>query len=182
MSFSKSRAVYGVEGLLNQLEVTTIECPAKKIVYIDMDGVLVDLESNIRKMKSQETLHTTCNDLIPGVFRDPPSIPGAIEAVNTLTSDSRFQVYIATSAPWNNPESASDKIWWIRKHFGDRLKKRIVITHNKHLLIGDYLIDDRTANGATEFTGKHIHFGTEEFKNWDSVIEYLFAQVHPRMN
>ena len=178
MGFPNSVAVYGVSGLISNSNCA-IPLPVvkRKIIYIDMDGVLVDLEGNIRKMKTQETLYTTSNDLIPGVFRDPPSIPGAINAVNTLTSDPRFDVYIATSSPWNNPESASDKIWWIRKHFGDSLKKRIVITHNKNLLIGDYLIDDRTANGAGEFTGKHIHFGTEEFKNWDSVLNFLLNSV-----
>jgi hypothetical protein len=54
----------------------------------------------------------------------------------------------------------------------------MAITHLKHLLIGDYLIDDRTANGAGEFgkltgSGEHIHFGTQEFQNWESVLNYL---------
>jgi hypothetical protein len=43
----------------------------------------------------------------------------------------------------------------------------------KGLLIGDYLIDDRTANGAGEFTGKHIHFATDEYPNWDIVLKEL---------
>jgi hypothetical protein len=28
------------------------------------------------------------------------------------------------------------------------------LSHNKHLNMGDYLIDDRTANGAGQFTGE----------------------------
>ena len=47
------------------------------------------------------------------------------------------------------------------------------MSHNKNLNIGDYLIDDRTANGAGQFKGEHIHFGTEQFPDWDSVLKYL---------
>ena len=39
--------------------------------------------------------------------------------------------------------------------------------------IGDYLIDDRTANGAGEFKGEHIHFKTDRFKDWKDVLNYL---------
>jgi hypothetical protein len=39
--------------------------------------------------------------------------------------------------------------------------------------MGDYLIDDRTKNGAGEFKGELIHFGTDKFPDWDSVLEYL---------
>ena len=56
---------------------------------------------------------------------------------------------------------------------GDPAYKRLILTHNKQLNIGDYLIDDRTKNGAGEFTGEHIHFGTEKFPDWKSVLDYL---------
>ena len=39
--------------------------------------------------------------------------------------------------------------------------------------MGDYLIDDRIANGAGDFKGTHIHFGTAQFANWESVLNYL---------
>ena len=44
---------------------------------------------------------------------------------------------------------------------------------NKHLNKGDYLIDDRTANGADRFEGEHIQFGTDKFPNWAVVLDYL---------
>jgi hypothetical protein len=40
-------------------------------------------------------------------------------------------------------------------------------------MIGDYLIDDRSFNGASEFKGEWIHFGSEEFINRESVIDYF---------
>ena len=51
--------------------------------------------------------------------------------------------------------------------------KKLILSHNKGLLLGDYLIDDRIANGVDGFKGEHIHFGTDQFPDWKSVLEYL---------
>jgi len=51
--------------------------------------------------------------------------------------------------------------------------KRVILTHHKNLNKGDYLIDDRTKNGAAEFEGELIQFGTEKFPHWKSVVAYL---------
>jgi 5'-nucleotidase len=54
------------------------------------------------------------------------------------------------------------------------------ITHRKDLLMGDYLIDDRTKNGAGEFKGELLQFGwnweteTEnEYGTWETILDYL---------
>ncbi len=75
---------------------------------------------------------------------------------------------------WKVPESYMDKRIWIKDHFGDDFNKRLTLTHRKELSIGDFLIDDRLKNGAEKFTGKHIHFGTELFPNWYSVLKYFY--------
>jgi 5'(3')-deoxyribonucleotidase len=59
------------------------------------------------------------------------------------------------------------------KYLGDAAYKRLILSHHKDLLRGDYLIDDSTKNGVADFQGKHIHFGTPEFPNWQTVIEYF---------
>ena len=48
---------------------------------------------------------------------------------------------------------------------------------NLNLNIGDFLIDDRTANGAGQFTGEHIHFGTGKWKDWKSTLDYLIPRA-----
>jgi 5'(3')-deoxyribonucleotidase len=50
-----------------------------------------------------------------------------------------------------------------------------VITHCKHLCEGDYLIDDRGKNGASEFKGERIQFGSDRFADWKSVLSYLLG-------
>ncbi len=89
----------------------------------------------------------------------------------------KYDVYVLSTAPWLNPSAWKDKIEWIQKYFGKDedsiLYKRLIISHHKNLNMGAYLIDDRTKNGASEFQGEHIHFGTDEFPNWKHVLEYL---------
>jgi hypothetical protein len=37
----------------------------------------------------------------------------------------------------------------------------------------DFLIDDRTANGASEFGDNLIQFGSERYPDWESVLAKL---------
>ena len=156
----------------------------KKIVYIDMDGVLVDLQAAFDKVFEQnpklQEQYKDNPDHIQGIFRNPPPIEGAIEAVKKLHESGKYELFIATSAPWGNPMSASDKRFWIEDHFGNLFHKKMFVTHRKDLLMGDYLIDDRTKNGAGEFSGELLQFGVNwedgkegPYPNWESILEYL---------
>ena len=156
----------------------------KKIVYIDMDGVLVDLGKEFDKFYELnphlKDKFKSCPDHIPGIFRNPPPIEGAIEAVKKLAESGKYELFIATAAPWGNPDAATDKRYWIEEYFGDLFRKKMVVTHLKNMLRGDYLIDDRTANGAGEFEGELLRFGwayeTEvwnEYPNWESILKKL---------
>ena len=156
----------------------------KKIVYIDMDGVLVNLQSEIDKFfklnPQLKERYKNNPDHIQGLFRNPPPIEGAIEAVKKLHESGKYELFIATSAPWGNPMSASDKRFWIEDHFGKIFHKKMFVTHRKDLLMGDYLIDDRTKNGAGEFSGELLQFGVNwetgkegPYPNWESILEYL---------
>jgi 5'-nucleotidase len=154
----------------------------KKILFIDMDGVLVNFEGHVETVLKSDKfirdMYGKSPDRIPGIFRNPPPIESAVEAVHKLYESGKYDMFIATAAPWGNPEAATDKRYWIEQYFGRMFRKKMVISHLKHLLIGDYLIDDRTANGAGDFgkitgRGEHVHFGYGNFKDWNNVLEYL---------
>ena len=103
-------------------------------------------------------------------------MPGAIEAVQKLRE--RYELYILSTAPWDNPTAWCDKLNWVKKHFGggedSAFYKRLILTHHKDLCHGDYLIDDRPDKcGVEQFMGKVIHFGSPEYPDWDAVVKFL---------
>jgi 5'(3')-deoxyribonucleotidase len=136
----------------------------KKILYFDLDGVLADYDAKPSYKDNPE---------IPqkGFFLSLDPINGSLYAFKTLFE--YYDCYFLTTAPWSNTDSLSEKRIWVEKHLGDYAFKRLITTHRKDLLKGDYLIDDRTVNGVTEFEGEHIHFGSDKFPDWDSVLKYL---------
>lgn len=112
-------------------------------------------------------------DEVPGIFSLIEPMLGAIDAVHKLVE--HYDVYILSTAPWNNPTAASDKVAWVSKYMDDVFHKRMIITHCKNLCQGDYLIDDRGKNGTSEFKGEWLHFASERFPGWDSILTYLLS-------
>jgi len=144
----------------------------KEIIYIDMDNVLVDFKSAL-DLQPEEILveYSNREDEIPNLFAQMKPMINAVESFNKLSKI--YDTYILSTAPWNNPTAWSDKLEWVKTHLGETAYKRLIISHHKDLNKGDYLIDDRTKNGAGEFEGELILFGSEKFPDWQSVCDYL---------
>ncbi len=144
----------------------------KKILYIDMDNVLVDVESAFPKL--QKEVYEKYKDNVqntPHIFSLMDPLPGAIDAYEKLSKV--FDTYLLSTGPWENPTAWSDKLIWVKKYLGEYAYKRLILSHYKNLNYGHFLIDDRLKNGADRFMGEHLHFGTEKFPDWDSVLNYL---------
>ena len=142
-------------------------------IFIDMDNVIVDFRSAL--MKRGLPSDTADADELDGLFAEMDPMPGALEAYRSLVAQGH-DVYILSTAPWGNPSAWSDKLLWVKQHLGDVAHKRLILTHHKHLLRGDVLIDDRRKRGAGAFSGYHIHFGQPgPGATWASVLEELGA-------
>ena len=147
-----------------------------QILYVDMDNVLVDFPSGITQIpRSTQQEYDDRLDEVPGIFSLMDPMPNAIESYNYLAS--HFDTYILSTAPWNNPSAWSDNLLWVKKYLGEAAYKRLILSHHKNLNDRHYLIDDRTKNGADRFSGEHIHFGTEKFPGWISIVEYLKTKI-----
>ena len=137
-----------------------------------MDNVLVDFASGLQKVPENiQVEYQGRLDEIPGIFSLMKPLSGAIFSYERLSN--RYDTYILSTAPRENASAWSDKNLWVKKYLGEIAYKRLILTHHKNLNFGDFLIDDRTANGADLFKGKHIKFGSNEFPHWQAICNYL---------
>lgn len=153
-------------------------------ILIDMDGVIADwggaygesLDTfgeeavNIPRHKEQRSFNLNEGrtererQIIAAVMVEPnfytrlQPIPGAQQALKAMLKVGH-DVRIVTS-PWvSNPTCASDKLNWIVKHYGSHWGARVVITADKTLVRGDFLVDDKPeVTGSQEPAWEHIYF------------------------
>lgn len=92
-------------------------------------------------------------------FLNLEPMPGAKGAIFELIKMG-FDVWILSQPLAESPESYIEKVQWIQLHF-PQLYKKIVLTQDKGMCIGHYLIDDNYSKWAKKFEqngGKFIHF------------------------
>ena len=143
-----------------------------KIVYVDMDNVLVDFKTGIDKLSPiEQENYKGSYDEVPHIFSKMEPMQNAVESYIKLCL--KFDTYILSTSPWENPTALNDKLYWVKKYLGEYAYKRLIFSHNKHLNKGHYLIDDREKNGADKFEGELILFGGEKFPDWNAVVAYL---------
>jgi len=155
----------------------------KIIVYVDMDGVLVEFPETIDGV--DESIREQCREWcaensehhsdFEGIFSTLKPMEDAISVIDELST--KFEIYLLSTAPWNNTSSWSDKRRWVEKYLPNMERKHLILTHRKDLNRGSFLIDDRPNNGAREFDEIDgqvwIHFGSDRFPDWKSVMKFL---------
>lgn len=153
----------------------------KKTVFVDMDGVVADFEKTLYDMfphilhlegeERQNEIDDVCQTKARNIFSHLELMEDAKYAFSVLNE--HYDVYFLSTPMWDVPESYMDKRIWLVQHFGENVHKKLILSHNKGLCIGDYLIDDRIKNGVETFAGEHIHFGQPGFMNWKEVLAYM---------
>ena len=145
----------------------------KKIIYIDMDGVLCDF-NKAAEASLKAKPYIKYPQMQYGFFADLEEIDKAIESVHFLMKQTIFDVYILTAPSIYNPLCYTEKRVWIEKHLGMELVKKLIISPHKGLNKGNYLIDDfASGKGQDKFEGKLLHFGSDTYPNWKAVIDYF---------
>lgn len=137
-----------------------------KVILIDMDGVQADWQGMFDKLISTYMPHVPlitdeslnqyyAQDLYPeehqmeirklmmtpGFYRDLKPIEGSIETIKKLAE--KYTVFFCTAPLDGHETCASEKIEWVREHYGDEFANCIVITRDKTIVRGDILIDDK---------------------------------------
>lgn len=73
-----------------------------KILYVDMDNVLVDFSSGIAKLLPDVVrAYEDRLDEVPGIFSLMDPVPGAIESFAKLAAI--YDTYIRSTSPWETP-------------------------------------------------------------------------------
>jgi 5'-nucleotidase len=141
-----------------------------KRIYIDMDGVLADFNNGAKKFFNENP-----NQKFPqsryGFFIGLEEIPNAILSVKKIQE--KYDVWILTRPSIKNINCYSEKAYWLVQRFGEDILNRTVMSCDKSIVKGDYLIDDQISDGQLEFEGKLLKFGSPEFPDWNSIINYL---------
>ncbi|WP_215240034.1 5' nucleotidase, NT5C type [Dyadobacter helix] len=136
----------------------------KKTIAIDMDNVLVDIETNwinwyereLGVRVTREAMRGIPEDQAfpdpeaarkllyqPGFFRGAPLMEGALEALEELNRE--YEIYIV-SAAMEFPNSLLEKHDWIAEHFPFISWRNIVLCGDKSVIATDYMIDDHLKN------------------------------------
>lgn len=158
----------------------------KKIILVDMDGVLCDYEKALLEQAKEklgltpisknivfntelnfETKHQTSIDDLTheeGFFENLKPFPGAIEAIKEMDKDPDVELFICSAPKKKSIFCHSEKFKWLMKYCGQKIAQKLVLTRDKTLVYGDFLIDDRF-----EVTG------SVEKPSW---VHVLFDQPH----
>ncbi|NJO90522.1 MAG: hypothetical protein HC831_17350 [Chloroflexia bacterium] len=144
-----------------------------QIVYVDMDDVLCNFMGTYTKAR-QQTPEIRYPQSQVDFFRKLPPIDGAIEGFMQLWESEKYDVYILTAPSVINPLCYLEKRLWVTDHFSLDVAQKLIISPNKGLLKGDFLIDDMTnGKGQEVFEGELIAYGSEKYPDWKSVLKKL---------
>jgi 5'-nucleotidase len=194
----------------------TVKVPSDlPILLVDMDGVGVDYYQgflNIWKAKYpdrkalpssevksfyiedsyKEYPESDIRDITTskGFFLSLPPMPGFVETMKKILAEGKFNPMICTS-PDTDCEGQvchSEKAQWIEKYLGPEWVKRLILTNDKTLVIGTFLVDDKpniTGVNATPdwiqivFTQPYnddkdmkakVWFRLNGWENWDEFV------------
>jgi 5'-nucleotidase len=98
-------------------------------------------------------------------FRSFEPIEGAVEALKEMQAHPSVDVFLCTAPIIRSKFCAAEKVEWVREKFGkdgDEWVRRLIITSDKSLVHGDFLIDD-----APEAKGK------ARKPSWDTMTDSL---------
>ncbi|WP_444931634.1 5' nucleotidase, NT5C type [Microbulbifer sp. SSSA002] len=140
------------------------------IVYIDMDDVLCDFSgASKRELERNPSIKFPQSQY--GFFANLSPLIGA---VNALLASEQYEPYILTAPSVKNPLCYTEKRVWVGNHLGMEMVNRLIISPNKSLLKGEFLIDDNiTGRCQSEFEGELLHFGSNKYPDWNAVRAYF---------
>ncbi len=145
----------------------------RRIIYVDMDNVMCRYKEAYHKKRRQHPDVIYPQSQL-GFFYNLRPVKNSIASIKALVEDSRFSIYILTAPSVKNPACYTEKRLWVERYLGLDFTEKLIISPDKGLLKGDYLIDDHVEGAGQEgFAGELLHFGTEKYPDWEAIMAYL---------
>jgi len=176
-------------------------------ILVDMDGVVANFEKGVldtyrnrhpdksfvplEQRTSFYVKEQYPNELQPlveeiylakGFYLNLPPIEGSLEALSELASRGD-EIYICTSPLLSNPFCVQEKYDWVINHLGKDWTKRMIVSKDKTIVSGDFLIDDKPdVKGVQQPTWEQILYSQPynaqvnskrrmTWRNWKSIID-----------
>lgn len=150
----------------------------KKIIYVDMDHTLCDFSASYSKYKKNFP-QVDYPHSISGFFSGLAPMPHAIEVYQWLGNQDNVDLYILTAPSVRNPSSYTEKRLWVEHHLGLDAAYKLIISPNKGLNLGHYLIDDYIdGKGQENFEGQVLQFGSSEYPDWKSIRKFFESKLN----
>jgi 5'-nucleotidase len=152
-------------------------------ILVDMDGVVADYDGEFLQrwklrhadkfyvpLEARTTFYVKDNypeELQPlvaeillesGFFRNMLPVPGAKEALEEMQSMG-LEVFICTSPLSTYKNCVLEKYEWVEKVLGSSWVRQIILTKDKTIIKGDFLIDDKPSIT-----------GAEEHPDWEHIL------------
>jgi len=104
-------------------------------------------------------------------------VPDAIEGYHRL-EEMGLDVWILSAPSFMNPSCYTEKRLWVEQYLALHTCKKIILSSDKSLLLCDFLIDGYGhGKGQQDFQGVLVHFGTDKFPDWESVLSFFENQI-----
>lgn len=152
-------------------------------ILIDMDGVISDYEGQFLqywrsrhpdklyvpvearttfyiKDEYPEELQSLVAEILlePSFFREMAPVPGAREALEEMQKLG-FEVFICSSPLSTYKNCVLEKYEWVEEHLGLAWVRQIILTKDKTVVKGDFLIDD-----------KPLIAGAQDPPDWEHIV------------
>lgn len=169
----------------------------KPVLLIDQDDVLVEYIAAVVESFNQkygtsfktsdckswnlvsifgEEIGTVMHE--PELFRNLKPVKDAVETFERLYRSNLFEIYIVTAA---HPRTVEAKYEWLKEHINFLPQSHIIVSSAKHMIKGDYLLDDgmhnirafKEAGGIPiVFNRPHNKEESKDFYNVNSWLEF----------
>ena len=122
----------------------------------------------------RDTILAAMND--PRLYQDLEPIEGVMEAIREIEAAGIDQ-FICSTPTWSNPGCVPGKLTSLAKDLGPEWQNRLILTHDKTLVRGDVLADDKPViTGAHSPVWQHVMFD----QDYNSHIDTPRRMTDPR--